>query len=105
MFIKSKSRLAKALDITHNFGQEPGPAVRLIDPGFNQADGSDITVLFTDLVRGQQEPRKFPVVPSEICQHFLRAERLLIVVIQPLMLGNIANGVKRGSPDFAPSFP
>src|SRR5438094_9135435 len=97
-------RRLSLLAATNDYSQKPRPALRLVNPVLNQAGGCDIVVLLADLMRGAQEPCQFPVVGAKLCKHVFRTHRLLVVILQPLIPGDIVDGMARGSVDLSRSF-
>src|SRR5579862_9586417 len=68
----SAARSFSLLHLMDDFGQKPDSALSLIDPHFNQAGGGDVVVLFTEFVRGAEEPVEPAIVVTELLQHVLR---------------------------------
>jgi hypothetical protein len=58
-------------------------------------------VLFTQLVRGTEVSRQFQIVRAKLSQHVLRRDAFVVVVLEPLMLRDIADGFDYSSADFA----
>src|SRR5216684_3844729 len=99
--ILSYSRLPLRLTLSHDLGQEPGAALGLVDPVLNQTGCSYIVVLFAQLVRGTQVSRQLLIVSAKLGQHVLRGHAFSVIVLQALMLRDIADRPDRSSADFA----
>src|ERR1700689_384696 len=80
------------LTLRHDLRQEPGAALSLVNPDFDQTGGSDVVVLFTYLVRCAQISRQIQVVRTKLGQHVFRGHALGVVVLEALMLRDIADG-------------
>src|SRR6266478_9605286 len=97
--------MAEAFSETADYlGQEPCPALGLIDPDLNQAGRSDVIVFLTDLMGGTEASCELLVVGSKFCQHVFRGDYFRVVVFQALKSGNVADGVDGGPTDLARSF-
>src|SRR5262245_17372277 len=83
-----------------NLGQEPGSPLGLVDPYFDQAGGRDVVVRATGLMGRAKKPRQLLVVRLQLRQHLVGSNEVLIVVLQTLMPGDIADGPKRCSSKF-----
>src|SRR5262249_48403165 len=84
--------------------QEPGAALRLIDPYFDEAGGGDVAVFVTHVVGLAQSRRERLVVLTQFRQHVLRLDVNCIVVQDPLQPRNVADRPERGSADLADAF-
>src|SRR5262245_8635533 len=76
-------------------------AVRLVDPNLDQTGGGDIVVMVANLVGSPQTSRWLLVVIAKLAYHLLWAYGFLIVVLQLLVLRNIADRTDRCPADLA----
>src|SRR5580692_130663 len=97
-------QISTSLQPADDFPQKPGTAFRLIDPIFNQAGCRHVIVFFTDFMRGPQKFREIAVIGMDLAKHVFRTDRLLVVILQPLMLCDVADGVQRSPAEFAGAF-
>jgi hypothetical protein len=88
------------LTLSHDLGQEPSAVLSLVNPVFDQTGRSKVVVLFTRLVSGTQVSRQFQIVPAKLSQHVLGRDPFVVVVLEPLMLREIADGSDCSSADF-----
>src|ERR1700757_4136297 len=93
-----------ARSLLSRFEQEPGPSLSLIDPILDQAGRGDVVVLVTNLVGGTQKFYQLLVIFHQFSQHLFWTDKLCIVILQPLMLGNIGNRSQRSPTDFTSAF-
>ena len=73
------------------FRQEPGPPLTLVDPILDQAGGGNVVVPVTNLMGGTQKPGQLQIVGGQLAQHLFWAHKLGVIILEPLMLGNIPN--------------
>src|SRR5262249_18742096 len=90
------------LALRDDLAQEPAAALGLVDPVLDQAGGGDIVVFLVRLVGGTKFSRQLLVVGAQLSEHILGCHTFSVVVLQPLMLQNIADGSDRRPADFAP---
>src|ERR1700757_2358069 len=93
-----------ARSLLSRFEQEPGPSLSLIDPILDQAGRGDVVALVTNLVGGAQKFYQLLVIFHQFSQHLFWTDKLGIVILQPLMFGNIGNRSQRSPADFASAF-
>ena len=67
------------------FEQEPGAALRFVDPVLDQARSSNVVMPLADFMRRAQASSQLLVVAAKLNQHVLRRHEFRIVVRQPLM--------------------
>jgi len=78
-------------EILHDLQQEPGPALGLINPDLYHARRRHVVVLLANFVSRAEVARKCLIICSELCEHFFRGHALVVVVLQALMAGDIAD--------------
>src|SRR5262245_58487122 len=81
--------------------QEPGPSFGLVDPDLDDAGGGDVVVLLANAVSGPHGLRELLVVRAQFRQHVLGRDELLVVVAEPLVPADVADGVECGAADLA----
>ena len=62
------------------FKQEPGALLGLVDPYFDQACGSNVTVLVTDVMRLPEPTGQGPVVLAQLREHIQRLHEIGIII-------------------------
>src|ERR1700733_2176998 len=87
-----------------DFRQEPGPALGLIDPDFNQTGGGNIMVFRADFMRTAQETGQPRVVVVEFGEHGLRPHVFLVVIPETLVARDVADRMQRGGADLTRAF-
>src|SRR5271170_5356422 len=97
----SQPRSSTRLTLRHDLRQKPGTALSLVNPDLDQTGRGDVVVLFTYLVRRTHASRQIQIVRAKLSQHVLRRHVLLVVVLQPLMLRDVADGPESSSAEFA----
>ena len=75
----------------YDFREEPRPALRLINPDLNETGGRYIVVLLASFMSRAQILRQCPVIIGELCQHFFRCDPFLVIVLQALVPGDVAD--------------
>src|SRR6266536_283823 len=71
--------------------QEPGAALGLVDEGLEQARGAGILVLVGELMGLPHRGCDVLVVFHQFAQHFARRDIVLVVVLDGLQLGDLAD--------------
>src|SRR6478752_1921060 len=87
--------------LTAGLEQEPGPALGLIDEDFEQTGRTGILVVVAKLVSLSHRGRDVLVVFHQLAQHFARRDVFLIVVLDGLMLADVADRAQRGAAELA----
>src|SRR5262245_15827610 len=90
------------LALRDDLAQEPAAALGLVDPVLDQAGSGYFIVFLAQLVCGTQVSRQLLVVGAKLSEHILGRHTFSVVVLQPLVLRNIADGPDRSPADFAP---
>ena len=89
---------------SHDLVEEPGALFGSVDPVLDQAGGGDVIVAVADLVRRTQILCEFPVIDEELPEHRLGAKTVRVVVLKPLMAGDVSDRTKRRAAELAGAF-
>src|SRR5947208_8279538 len=96
--------VTRALGLATRLEQEPAAFFRLVDEYLEEACGCDVFMLVGDLVRRAHVADVRLVIVHQLEQHVDRRYVILIVVLDPLQLGDVADRPDRGAADPAHPF-
>ena len=93
--------IGRTSETLHDFRQEPRPALGLVNPDLDQTGGRHVIVFLASFMSRTEIARQCLIIGAEFCQHFFRGDALVVVVLQALMPGDIADRAQRSSSDLA----
>src|SRR5262249_17258042 len=96
--------VSRTLGLAARLEQEPAAFFRLVDEYLEEACGCDVFMLVGHLVRRAHVADVRLVIVHQLEQHVDRRYVILIVVLDPLQLGDVADRPDRGAADPAHPF-
>ena len=87
--------------VSRHLEQEPGAALGLVDPVFQETGGSDIAVLIAKVVCFAHAGRELPVVVAQFGKHVVRRHVVGIIIQDAFQAPDMADRADRGATDFA----
>src|ERR1700756_4430665 len=94
----------KSSESLGDFREEPRPPLRLIDPDLDEAGGRYIVVFLANFMSRAEISRQRPVIAGEFCQHFFWGDPFLVIVLQSLVPGDVADRSQRRPADLSCTF-
>src|SRR6516162_2750678 len=89
---------------TRGFEQEPGTALRLVDPNLNQACSGDIAVFIAQIVRLAHARYQLLIVVTQFGEHVLWRNEIRVIVGDALQTSDVADRTQRSAANFAHPF-